>query len=98
MQDGARMGKRDDVRKESGQPVDHSGPGLGVGRTLPPTAGRNPEACPPDFGARCSPAPSQHKSGPEVQEPGGFLGAREASPGLRSGAEQPSSLDLLRSN
>ena len=59
-------GKRGEVRNNSGLPVDHSGPGLGVGPTTPPTDGRKPEACPP-------PHPSQHKSGPEVQEPGGFL-------------------------
>ena len=41
------MGKRGAVRNNSGQPVDHSGPGLGVGPTTPLTAGRKPEACPP---------------------------------------------------
>jgi len=50
------MGKRGEVRNNSGQPVDHSGPGLGVGPTTPPTAGRKPEACPPI-------SASQHKSG-----------------------------------
>jgi hypothetical protein len=50
------MGKRGEVRKNSGLPVDHSGPGLGVGPTTPSTAGRKPEACPPI-------SPSQHNSG-----------------------------------
>jgi hypothetical protein len=50
------MGERGAVRNDSGLPVDHSGPGLGVGPTTPPTAGRKPEACPPTF-------PSQSKSG-----------------------------------
>src|SRR5215471_10400277 len=51
-----QTGKRSAVRNDSGLPVDHSGPGLGVGPTTPPIAGRKPEACPPSF-------PSQHKSG-----------------------------------
>ena len=50
------MGKRGEVRNNSGLPVDHSGPGLGVGPTTPATAGRKPEACPPN-------STSQHKSG-----------------------------------
>jgi hypothetical protein len=40
-------GKRDAARNNSGQPVDHSGPDLGVGPTLPATSGLTPEACPP---------------------------------------------------
>src|SRR6266849_10270203 len=52
------MGKRGAVRNNSGLPVDHSGPGLGVGPTTPPTAGRKPAACPPT-----SFSPSQRKSG-----------------------------------
>jgi len=40
------MGKRGAVGINSGDPVDHSGPGLGR-PTTPPTAGRQPEACPP---------------------------------------------------
>jgi hypothetical protein len=40
-------GKRDAARNNSGQPVDPSGPDLGVGPTLPATSGLNPEACPP---------------------------------------------------
>jgi hypothetical protein len=91
-------GKRRDVRNNSGLPVYPSGPGLGVGRTTPPTAGRKPAACPPDLGAGVQPALSQHKKGPEVQEPGGFLGAREASPSLRSEAEQASSLVPNKNN
>ena len=52
-----QKGKRGAVRtNNSGLPVDHSGPGLGVGPTTPATAGRKPEACPPSFF-------SQHKSG-----------------------------------
>jgi hypothetical protein len=51
-------GKRSAVRNNSGLPVDHSGPGLGVGPTTPPTAGRKPEACPPS-----SFSLSQRKSG-----------------------------------
>ncbi len=39
------MGKRGAVPRKSGQSVDHSDPGL-KGPTTPPTAGRNPEACP----------------------------------------------------
>ena len=45
---GSAIGKRGAVRNNSGQPVDHSGPELGVGPTTPPTAGRKPEACPPN--------------------------------------------------
>ena len=40
------MDERDAVRKNSGQPVHQSGPGL-TGPTLSPTAGRKPEARPP---------------------------------------------------
>jgi hypothetical protein len=85
------MGKRSAVRNNSGLPVDHSGPELGVGPTTPPTAGRKPEACPPD-------PPSQHKSGPEVQEPGRFLGACEAGPGARSEAERPTLFNPIQIN
>ena len=53
------MGKRGAVRNNSGLPVDHSGPGLGVGPTTPPTAGRKPEACPPPLPL----PPSQPKTG-----------------------------------
>jgi hypothetical protein len=42
---GISTGERDAVRiPNSGLPVDHSGPGLRVGPTLPATAGRKPEA------------------------------------------------------
>jgi hypothetical protein len=44
-----QTGKRGAVRNNSGLPVDHSGPGLGVGPTTPLTAGRKPEACPPSL-------------------------------------------------
>lgn len=52
--------ERDDVRIKSGQPVTHSGPGLTVGQTLSPTAGRKPEArlrfsLARDSGATCQP-------------------------------------------
>ena len=63
----ANMGKRGAVRFNSGLPVDHSGPGLGVGPGTPTTSGRNPEACPP----------SQHKSGREPE--GGALGGGAAA-------------------
>jgi len=88
------MGKRGAVRNNSGLPVDHSGPGLGVGPTTPPTAGRKLEACPPPFFF----SPSQSKSGPEVQEPGGFLGACEASPEPRSEAERPTLFNQVQIN
>ena len=58
--DGSVMGKRGAARNNSGVPVDHSGPGLGVGPTTPATAGRKPEACPP---ALDLPLSSQSKSG-----------------------------------
>jgi hypothetical protein len=79
-----QTGKRGAVRiANSGLPVDHSGPGLGVGPTTPPTAGRKPEACPPTFLS-----PSQQKSG---QGSGGEVpGGGEAA--------VPSSLDPIRSN
>jgi len=44
------MGKRGAVRNNSGLPVDHSGPGLKVGPTTPPTSDRKSEACPPNSG------------------------------------------------
>jgi hypothetical protein len=73
----ANAGKRSAVRNNSGEPVHPSGPGLGVGPTPPPTAGRKPEACPPkSLGVSIRPAPSQHKTG-RVPE-GGALGGREA--------------------
>lgn len=44
------MGERDAVRiQNSGVTVSHSVPGLRVGPTLPPTAGRKPEARPQVF-------------------------------------------------
>jgi len=86
-------GKRDAVRnQESGQPVDHSGPDLGVEPTIPPTSGLNPEACPP------IPNISQDKSG---WGSGGETpsGASVASGDLRSEATQMiSSLDELKNN
>jgi hypothetical protein len=89
---GSLMGKRSAVRTNSGLPVDHSGPGLGVGPTPSATAGRKPEACPPDFGI------SQHKSGRE-SEGRALSGASAASGGLRSEATQQSSyLDPIQNN
>jgi hypothetical protein len=78
-------GKRGAVRNNSGLPVDHSGPGLGVGPTTPSTAGRTPEACPPSFAGI---APSQPKSG--QGSGGGVPGGGEAA--------VPSSLDPIKSN
>lgn len=86
-------GKRGAVRNNSGLPVDHSGPELGVGPTDPVTAGRNPAACPPDHPTYSS----QHKSGRRSRRQS-LLGAAEGSPGLRSEAEQPTSLDLIEIN
>ena len=75
------MGKRGAVRNNSGEPVDHSGPDLGVGPGTPATSGRSPEACPPIFDL------SQGKSGRE-SESGALSGASEASDVLRSAATQ----------
>jgi hypothetical protein len=85
-------GKRGAVRNNSGEPVDHSGPDLGVGPTTPATAGRKPEACPPISDI------SQDKSG--RGSGGGTPGAAsEASGVLRSEATQwSSSLDEIQSN
>jgi hypothetical protein len=106
------MGKRGAVRNNSGLPVDHSGPGLRVGPTTPPTADRKSEACPPDSGFDSDLAFglavdsgfdshfSQHKSGRE-SESGALSDAREASGGLRSEATQrgwASSLDSIQIN
>lgn len=86
------MGKRGAVRNNSGEPVDHSGPGLGVGPTTPPTAGRKPVACPSGFSI------SQHKSGRE-SEGGALSGTSAASGELRSEAtQQVSSLDQIQIN
>jgi hypothetical protein len=86
-------GKRGAVRNNSGEPVDHSGPGLRVGPTTSPTADRKSEACPPD-----SLLLSQHKSGRE-SESGALSAASEASGELRSAATQPSSsLDKIQNN
>ena len=102
-------GKRGAVRNNSGEPVDHSGPGLRVGPTTPATADRKSEACPPDFDGvgggvgvavdlAAEGAHSQHKSGRE-SESGALSGASEASDVLRSTATQRgSSLVLNQSN
>jgi hypothetical protein len=48
MDDEDHTGKRSAVRNtNSGEPVDHSGPDLGVGPINPATSDRKPEACPP---------------------------------------------------
>ena len=78
-------GKRGAVRNNSGLPVDHSGPGLGVGPTTPQTAGRKSEACPPSF---VLPLPSQSKSG---------QGSGEGVPGGGEAAVV-SSLDPIQTN
>lgn len=78
------MGKRGAVRNNAGLPVDHSGPGLGVGPTTTPTAGRKPEACPPLL----SVPPSQTKSG---------QGSGDGVPGGGEAAT-PSSLDPIQTN
>ncbi len=77
------MGKRGAVRNNSGEPVDHSGPGLGR-PTTPPTAGRKPEACPPVFSSH----PPQTKSG---------QGSGDRVPGGGEAAT-PSSLDQIQVN
>ena len=100
-------GKRGAVRNNSGLPVDHSGPGLRVGPTNSSTAGRKPEACPPDsadLGVGVAPGAgvasgvgaggSQHKSGREF-ESGALIVASEASGVLRREAAQGSSLLVL---
>lgn len=85
-------GKRSAVRNNSGLPVDHSGPELGVGPTTSATTGRKPGACPPDFDI------SQHKSGRE-SEGRALSGASAASGELRSEAtQQLSSLDPIQIN
>lgn len=107
------MGKRGAVRNNSGEPVDHSGPGLGVGPTTPATTGRKPEACPPrvldvdfvvdsrvDVGVGVGGAISQHKSGPGSGG-GTPSGANDVSAVLRSNATRRgwgSSLDELKNN
>jgi len=49
------MGQPRAVRVNSGQPVDHSGPGVAVGPTAPVSAGRKPDAGPPTFRQRGGP-------------------------------------------
>ncbi len=87
--DSSNTGKRSAVRiTNSGEPVDHSGPGLRVGPINPATADRKSEACPPGLDS----VVSQHKSG---------YVASEASGVLRSEATQRvwgSSLVLNQSN
>ena len=92
-------GKRSAARtNNSGQPVDHSGPGLRVGPTSSSTADRKSAACPPGCTLHRS-SISQHKSGRE-SESGALSVASEASDGmLRSEATQlVSSLDEVQNN
>jgi hypothetical protein len=102
-----RTGKRSAVRNNSGEPVDHSGPGLGVGPTTPPTAGRTPEACPSNFevgfGVGCGVdvgsdlAISQHKSGQGSGD--GVPGGASEESAVQSAATQTvSSLDVIQIN
>lgn len=73
------MGERDAVRKKSRQSVTHSDLELTVGLTLPPTAGRTPEARPP-VSPRESGAACQRQSGP---------GCGTGSPAERAEREAP---------
>lgn len=83
------MGKRGAVGNNSGEPVDHSGPGLGR-PTTPPTAGRTPEACPQfSLSTTSNPFPSQSKSG---------QGSGDGVPGGGEAAESCTSLDHNRTN
>lgn len=84
-----KMGKRGAVRNESGLPVDNSGPGLGVGPTTPPTAGRKPEACPPTSTDSQVLPLSQHKS---------CQGSGDGVPGGGEAAEGFSSLVYVTNN
>src|SRR5260370_36729616 len=77
-------GKRDAVRNNSGLPVDHSGPGLAVGPTIPATAGLKPAACPPV--SSCQP-----KSGRGA-------GGGATSSGSSEAAAAVPSLDYLQNN
>src|ERR1043166_761176 len=104
-------GKRGAVRNNSGQPVDHSGPDLGVGPTNSETSGRNPEACPPssqsvetdgkgdtdgsDSSRREALDSSQGKSGWGA---GGEAPRASARAELRSEAQQRTSLDSKEIN
>ena len=87
------MGERGAVRNaNSGEPVDHSGPDLGVGPGTPETSGRKLEACP---------SVSYFSQGKSGRGSGGGApsAAGEASGVLRSGAAQRfSSLDEIQIN
>ena len=90
-------GKRSAVRiNNSGEPVDHSGPGLRVGPTNPATADRKSGACPPGLDSLVS----QHKSGQGSGD--GVPGVASVASGvLRSEATQRgwgSSLDEIQNN
>jgi len=104
-------GKRDEVRNNSGQSVDHSDPGLRVGPTHPATADRKSEACPPnssgvgvdlgvgvavDLGvALALDVAGSQHKSGRESESGALSGASEASDGLRSEATQRGSSLVL---
>ena len=110
-EDEELTGKRDAARNNSGQPVDHSGPDLGVEPTNSETSGRNPEACPPcirsidnagagdtdgsDGSRREALDSSQGKSGWGA---GGEAPRASARAELRSEAEQRTALDAKEIN
>ncbi len=84
----ARTGERNAVRIEkSGLPVDHSGPELRVGPTLPATAGRKPEARPPIYSA-ISPLSAGSSGLKETRAAG--LSQRKSGP--KRGHEVPASI------
>jgi hypothetical protein len=97
-------GKRDAARNNSGQPVDHSGPDLGVGPTIPATSGRNPEACPPrsnsidnDGAGDTDGSDSSRREALEGSQ--GKSGGARADASLRGEAEQRrTSLDSKETN
>jgi hypothetical protein len=95
-------GKRDAARNNSGQPVDHSGPDLGVGPTLPATSGRTPEACPPrsrsDNDGTGDTDGSDSSRREALDSSQGKSGGASASAKLRSEAEQRTSLDSKKIN
>jgi hypothetical protein len=94
-------GKRSADRNNSGQPVNHSGPDLGVGPTSSSTSGRNPEACPP-----CSRSIDNDGTGDADGSNSSWREALERSQGksggaraeLRSEAKQRTSLDSKETN
>src|SRR5438270_6931089 len=104
MSDGTNnTGKRDAVRNNSGQPVDHSGPDLGVGPTNSATSGRNPEACPPrsrsiDNDGKGEADGSDSSRREALDSSQGKSGGASARAKLRSEAEQRTSFDSKEIN